>query len=198
MALSPVSLADVRQAAETLSQPGCFLAFTHGDPVLSNLVEVRGRLRLVDFEAASFGHALVEGVNPRLLFPTSGLNFVHRIPKVVWRHAESAYRSLLAEHCPQATDDTVFGSAVAAACTRWTLAFCQRWLDLALHSDGPRVARLRQVVLTRLELFVQTTEEFHSLCALGEAFAAFLADLRSQWSQDLDVLSSYPAFQHGG
>jgi len=42
--LSRAALKDVEQAANILSNPGAFSAFTHGDPVFSNIIESQGAL----------------------------------------------------------------------------------------------------------------------------------------------------------
>ena len=195
--LSPAALADVQQAAEILSQPGVFFAFTHGDPVFSNVIETLGRLRLIDFESARFRHALWEGAYPRMLFPTSGLNYVYRIPETTWRQAELVYRSVLSQHCPAAMDDTTYGLAMTAACACWALALCQGPLSLqtAIVSTAPWVNELRQRMVARLELFVLTTQEFASLEALGDGFATLLADVQSRWPAEAGELPFYPVFQ---
>lgn len=68
----PSALRDIQEAAENLSQPGDFTAFTHGDPVFGNIITKQDRWYLIDFEAARLRHALYEGVYPLMLFPTSG------------------------------------------------------------------------------------------------------------------------------
>ena len=194
--LSQAALKDVEQAADILSNPGVFSAFTHGDPVFSNIIEWQGRWRLIDYEGSRFGHALWEGVNPRLYFPTSGLIHVFRIPESAWRKAEEAYRNTFSKYCPSALDDAIYGSALTAACAGWTLTWCQGHLSLeaAVTSNEPWVNQLRQRILARFDIFILTSKEFQSLTALGEEFEKLITDLRSQWTPEADQLPFYPAF----
>ena len=93
--LPPAALDDIQEAAAKLSHPNNFSAFTHGDPVFSNIIDWQGHWRFIDFEAARFRNALLEGIYPRLFFPTSGLSYVMRIPEDIWRQSEAAYRTVL-------------------------------------------------------------------------------------------------------
>jgi hypothetical protein len=194
--LSQAALKDVEQAADILSNPSAFSAFTHGDAVFSNIIEWQGRWRLIDFEGSRFGHALWEGVNPRLYFPTSGLVHVFRIPEPAWRKAEEAYRNTFSKYCPSAFDDAIYSSAITAACAGWTLTWCQGHLSLetAVTSNEPWVNQLRQRILARFDMFILTSKEFQSLNALGEAFEKLTTNLRSQWTPEADHLPFYPAF----
>lgn len=195
--LSQAALRDVEQAADVLSNPGVFSAFTHGDPVFNNIIKWQGHWRLIDFEGAHFGHALWEGVNPRLYFPTSGLLNVFRIPEPAWRKAEGAYRNTFSKYCPSASDDASYGSALTAACAGWALTWCQGHLslDTAVTSNQPWVNQLRQRLLARFDIFILTSKEFQSLIGLGEVFEKLTIDLRSQWAPEADHLPCYPAFQ---
>lgn len=192
----PVALRDIQEAASILSQPGEFTAFTHGDPVFSNIINHQGHWRLIDFEAARLRHALYEGAYLRMLFPTSGLLYVNRIPESIWHPAEAAYRATLSEYLPAAKDISCYGSAITAACAFWILSFCGSWLERAMggESDPGRLSHIRQCIIARCELFVATTQEFQSMVNLGEFIASLTDELRSQWPQSDCELPLYPAF----
>ncbi len=192
----PAPLRDIQVAADLLSQPGDFTAFTHGDPVFSNIINHQGHWRLIDFEAARLRHALYEGAYIRMLFPTSGLLYVQRIPESIWRQAEAAYRATLSEFLPAAKDTSRYGSATTAACAFWILSFCGNWLERAMggESDPSRLSHIRRCIIARCEIFVATTQEFQSMGSLGEFIACLTDQLRSQWPQADCELSLYPAF----
>lgn len=195
--LSQAAIKDVEQTANVLSNPGVFSAFMHGDPVFNNILKWQQRWRLIDFEGAHFGHALWEGSNLRMYFPTSGLLNVFRIPEPAWRKAEDAYRNTFSQYCSSAADDESYGLALTAACAGWVLTWCQGHLSLeiAMTSNQPWANQLRQRLLARFDIFVLTSKEFHSLVGLGEVFENITTNLRSQWASEADHLPFYPAFQ---
>jgi len=188
---------DIRNAAGILSQPGKFLTYTHGDPVFSNIIDWQGSWWLIDFEAARFRHALLEGIYPRMFFPTSGLKYVLRIPEETWRQTEAAYRQTLSQYCDAARDDADYGTALTAACAFWALEFCQRWLEKALVGDAPAVMlkRIRQCIVTHTETFVVTSREFQTMVRLGAVFEALGTKLGARWIEEDCDLPFYPAFR---
>lgn len=194
--LPPSALEDIHEAAGKLSSPNNFSAFTHGDPVFSNIIDWQGRWRFIDFEAARFGNALLEGSYPRLFFPTSGLHDVMRIPEDVWRQSESAYRTVLSQYLPVAKDDSLYGSALTAACVFWVLVFSEQWLERAIIGNLPpeMLNRIRQCAIARFESFVIASREFQTLTNLGDFFEGLRAKLHSQWDEDACNLPLYPAF----
>ncbi len=195
-ALPPAARADLSAAAALLSEPGSFSTFTHGDPVFTNVIACQGRWRLIDFEAARFRHALLEGAFPRMLFPTSGLALVFRLPEVVWRQAEAAYRATLLHNVPIADLAASWGPGLAAACAFWVLSFCDLWLARALTGAGPadQLPHIRQCALARLELFIMTAREHESLLGLSAFCEALATDLRARWPAEDCQLPLYPAF----
>jgi tRNA A-37 threonylcarbamoyl transferase component Bud32 len=198
--IPPTADSEVRQAAEQLSQLAIFSALHHGDPIPSNTwLGDQDKFYFIDFEGAHFDHAILEAVGPRMMFPTCGLAFVNRIPEPIWRQTEAAYQAVLVQYCPEATDKILYGSAVTAACAKWALAFCERWLRAALDNELPgyQLKRVRQCAIARLEAFTQAAREFNSLPALGETFTGLLADLRLRWSSESQTLPPYPVFQEG-
>lgn len=196
ISVPPAALRDIQEAAELLSRPGDFVAFTHGDPVFSNIINHQSHWRLIDFEAARLRHALYEGAYLRMLFPTSGLLYVQRIPESIWRQAEATYRATLSEFLPAARDISRYGPATTAACAFWILSFCGSWLERAMggESDPERLSHIRRCIIARCESFVATTQEFQSMGSLGEFIASLTDRFRSQWPQTDCELPLYPAF----
>jgi hypothetical protein len=196
----PTAYVEVQQVADLLSLD-TFSVFHHGDPAPGNCwVDNSGGFYLFDFEGGSFDYALLEGVNPRMAFPTCGLALVNRIPETIWRRAESVYRAILVKNCPEAADESIYSLAMTAACAFWALAFCHRWLEWlerAIISEASqfKINRVRQCALNRFESFVLATKEFNSLPALGETFTQLVVDLRSRWPPEAQELPFYPAIQ---
>jgi len=188
---------DVRAAADKLTDPGDFSSFIHGDPVHSNILEQAGRWGIIDLEGGVFRHALIEGAYPRLVFPTTGLMYMQRLPDAVWRQSEAAYRAGLQPYIPAAADDAIFGAHMTAACAFWALVFCRRWLERALAGADPedRTLHLRRCVLLRCEQFCLTAHEFGQLPHLEKVFAALVTRLHSQWPEETYTMPLYPSFQ---
>ena len=192
----PAAMADIHQSAQILTNSVEFMTFTHGDAVFSNIIERGGQWYLIDFEVGSFRHALWEGIYPRLLFPTSGLKYVLNIPQPVWLQAEAAYREILTQYCPSASDDELYGQGMTSACTCGALAFCLTWLEQCIQGEGPpeMINRIRQVALHRFDTFILTADEFDNMPHLADFFGDVAQKLRVQWPVEAHTLPYYPAF----
>ena len=197
--LPPAALDEMQVVAEVLQQPGDCLTFMHGNAVPGLLAETNGRLRLQECEESGPRHALFEGVNPRMLFPTMALAFVRRFPEMVWRSAEAAYRAVLAPVSHTIADDASYASALTAASvframsgSLWNIPLSLQW---ALASnDHPHVDDVRRVRLARYDAFVQTATEFDCLPNLRRYFSDLASSLRQRWPNAADELPFYPAF----
>jgi hypothetical protein len=190
------ALNELWDAAEVLTRPGNLNVFTHGDPVGGNILGAGDLWRWIDFEAGRFQNGLIEGVYPRMMFPTSGLTRVMGVPEMVWRVAEAAYRSKLGEYIPEVKDEAVFGRSITAACAFWLLDTCAAWLSHALAGgfSAERVSRVRQCVIDRIERFIITSHEFHRMTRLCEEVEKLARRFRSQWPDADCELPFYPAF----
>lgn len=176
-----------------LDDPGPFCAYLHSDPCPDNCHWVGPDLRLLDFEGGTYGHALLEGVYPRIHFPTCWC--VSRLPDEVMRNAEEAYRAALLKGCPQAADDGVFGPAVVGTCAYWAFTRLVNSLPGILEEDRPTdLGTARQRIILRFELSASAADEFGCLKAIGETAHRVVTTLRSRW-QDAGEMPYYPAFQ---
>jgi hypothetical protein len=138
---------------EELNAPGPFLALSHGDAESNNiLVRESGPAdaRLIDFEAAGYGHALIDAVC--LHVPGPGWISVGD-PGAVG--LADQYRRALARGVPEAQDDRRYGFALAAACMSWALLRLHRFAVLDTRAPGDH-SRL-QLVET-LESAARTAE----------------------------------------
>jgi hypothetical protein len=177
---------------DELSAPGPFLALSHGDAESNNiLVRESGPAdaRLIDFEAASYAHALLDAVG--LHVPGPGWITVGD-PAAAGLAGE--YRRALARGVPEAQDDRRYGFALTAACMSWVLVRLQRWAVLDTRAPGDH-SRL-QLVET-LESAARTAEAHRALPHLAGWARRTAAALRRRWPDaDLDLTdrARFPAY----
>lgn len=185
-----------------LNEPGPFHAYIHSDPCPDNCHWVGSDLRLLDFEGGKYAHALLDGVYPRIHFPTCWC--VNRLPDEVMRKAEGAYRSELIKGCPQAVEDSIFGPAIVGVCAYWAFTTFANSIPLILEEDRMSwfdskrgIATARQRIILRFELAAATAEEFGYLNAIGGTARRIVSRLRFLWG-DVGEMPYYPAFQPQG
>jgi Phosphotransferase enzyme family len=167
---------------DELHSPGPFLTLSNGDAESNNiLVHESGPAdaRLIDFEAAEYGHALLDAVC--LHVPGPRWISVGRDPGT--GGLAEHYRRALTRGVPEAQEDRLYGFALAAACTSWALLRLQRFAVLDARAPGDR-SRL-QLVET-LESAARTAEAHRTLPALTGWFRRAAEGLRHRWP-DADV-----------
>lgn len=171
----------------------------HGDPNPGLVAETAGRLRFFSHSVSGVFHALMDGVFIRMHFPNMGQAHVRRLPELVWRDTENAYRTSLAADCPAAAEDGSWGRNLTAASAfralRWTWG--NLGLEYMLTAKDARVNHLRQCNLLRYDLFVQTAAEFQLFPHFARHVADLAARLRERWPDAVEPLALYPAFAGG-
>lgn len=185
---------ELAELASAIQNPGPFMAFVQSDSCPDNCLYIGSSLYLLDFEGGEFSHALLEGVYGRIHFPTCWC--VYRLPEQIPLRMEAAYRTELVKGCPAATDDTLFYRAVVEACAYWLLK-SYFWVPLSkvLESDRMIIAASdRQRFLTRTDIFVQASEQFGHLEAVGATMRTLAAKLRARWPET-EEMAYYPAFR---
>jgi hypothetical protein len=177
---------------EAATRPGPFLTYIHGDPCPDNLFDLGDHDRLIDFEWGHFGHALLDAVYPRMLWPSCWC--ANRLPEAAITHLENGYRTALMQGCPAAQDDAAWETGLAAMCAL-TLVNRLGWdLPGALRADRTRgMATVRQRTLAQLQAFVTTAEAMHKLPALLGAAGRLLEVLQARWAET-PPLAYFPAF----
>jgi hypothetical protein len=184
---------DFETISAALTNPGSFLAYIHSDPCPDNVFYNGEQLRLIDFEFGHFGHALIDGVYGRMMFPTCWC--ANRLPPVLVSQMETTYRAELVKGCPEAQEDRVFETALMIGCGFWLLNSVGWFLDGALEQDREwGIATIRPRLLARLEAFSTTAAEFKQLSGLQGAASRLLDILRRRWP-DSQPLPLYPAFR---
>lgn len=185
-------LQELEMVRATIDRPGPFLTYIHGDPCPDNLFLVGDRAHLIDFEFGRFGHALIDGVYGRMMFPTCWC--ANRLPDTVLSRIESAYRAELVKGCPEAQDDRVFEAALVRVCAFWWLNTLGWHLEGALRDDRTwGIATVRSRLLARLEVFLTIAGARAELPAVGDMAERLLEVLRTRWPET-PRLPLYPAF----
>ena len=189
---------------KTLNEPGPLNAYIHSDPCPDNCHWVDSDLRLLDFETGKYAHTLIDGVYPRIHFPTCWC--VNRIPDEVVKKAEAAYRSELIKGCINAADDHIFYPAVIGACAAWAFTtFAYLMHDKAYQmdsmvkkdSDTGWLATGHQRAILRFDRVAAAAEEFGYFKAIGETARLLATALQFLWS-DVEEVTFFPAFQPAG
>ena len=184
---------DIAAICTMIAHPGDFLAYVHGDPCPDNVFYTDGRLRLIDFEFGTFGHALQDGVYGRMMFPTCWC--ANQIPATLLERMEQVYRAELVRGCPAAQDDRIFAIAQAHLCGYWLIHTLARLLERGLNEDVIwGIATLRPRITARLQSFITTTTTANQLPALRNTANALLDYLHTRWP-DTQPLALYPAFR---
>ncbi|MFE1932798.1 integrase core domain-containing protein [Streptomyces sp. NPDC059474] len=146
--------------------------------------------RLIDFEFASFTHALTDAVclyvpGPALLTvgdsTTTGL--------------ADHYRHALSHGIPEAEDDQRYGDGLAAACVSWALVRLQRLPLLDTRSPGDH-SRLQ--LIATLEAAAHTAQSHRALPHLTAWIRRIAAVLRRRWpdaDQDFIDPAGFPPYR---
>lgn len=169
---------------------------THGDPCPDNALIVDDGIRLIDYEFARPGHALLDGIYWRIGFPTCWC--AGRTPDDVAERIDEAYRAEIARAIPVARDDVAYRTEMAYVAAIWLFTRLSGGLDQALKDDtqwGIWSARGR--LLWYLELVVAMTAAADVLPGLNTAAESWLAELRRRWPE-ATPLGLYPAFAATG
>ena len=185
---------ELAELTAAIQNPGPFLTFIQRDSCPDNCLYSDSSLYLLDFEGGEFAHALLAGVYGRMHFPTCWC--VYRLPEHIPLLMEAAYRAELVKGCPAAADNTLFYRAVTEACAFWLLD-CYRQVPLSKILENDRIiiaASDRQRLLTRLDILVQTTEQFGHLEAIGATMRLVAAKLRALWPET-EEMEYYSAFR---
>jgi hypothetical protein len=178
-------------AVARVEAPGPFHALIHGDPCVDNSFFVGEELRLIDFEMARFGHALLDAVYVLSPFPTCSC--AGRLPDSLAFELLERYRLELARHTSAASDVVAFEHAVLDACEAW-LVYRLGWLLPQAESDERewRIGTTRARILSGLEQYELVARRYGAPRLLHFA-QPLLADLRGRWPESAP-LSLFPAF----
>ncbi len=164
-----------------------------GDTCPQNCRMADGGVRFVDFEHASFRHALLDAAALRFPFPACPC--WSRLPEDVGRRAEAAYRQELARTCPAVLDRASYAHGLTAACAAWTIVRAVRLPKLE-NADAPHPMGFsrRGQLLDTIDTTVGCAHHSRSLQSLASWLANLSQALRLRWPHIASVQPCYPAF----
>ncbi|HLO16461.1 MAG TPA: hypothetical protein VK206_16635 [Anaerolineales bacterium] len=183
---------EIESVTDVVTLPGSFLAYIHGDPCPDNLFDMGDHYRFIDFEWGHFGHALLDAIYPRMMWPSCWC--ANRLPEDMIAKMETSYRAELVKGCPEVQEDAVWELSLVQMCGMTLLNRLAWDLEIALQEDRKRgIASIRQRTLAQLETFVKIAENFKKLPALCGIASHLLSVLQRRWV-DMSRLPLYPAF----
>ncbi len=180
-------------------------ALTHCDAGVHNFLWIDPNVRLMDFEFASYGCALLDIVPARLGFPPSFRS--RRVPPQLVAQLEASYRAELGKAMPAAWEDDLFQNALVEACAHWALSriegIWRNYLKIVVEEGEERARETvgvsderlmvyRDKVYTYVSAFVSAAAEFERATALRKPIKELLGEFRKMWP-DVGPVDIYPA-----
>jgi len=184
---------EIRTIDQLALNPGPFTAYVHLDACPDNFFLKDDKLQIIDFECGRMGHALIDILYARMPFPTCWC--CNRLPKALVRKMEEGYRTALATTCFAARDKSRFYQELTMICGYWMLRNLHFLANLKeLKNRGWGIATTYPRVLSRLDAFIDASNEFGHLPALHNLAVQLREHLQSQWPK-AKPLPLYPAFR---
>lgn len=184
---------DINAMLRTLARPSPYLAMTNGDPCPANTRFTSGTLRFLDFEQATFQHALLDLVALHLPFPACPCWSV--LPEEATAPAIHAWRTAFATQHPAVLNDDEYFAGAAAACLAWAILRLVPWIRLdAADEPHPVGFTKRAQRIATIDAAVSVARRSGTLPALAEWFAAFSSALKDRWSGTPMMQTVAPAF----
>lgn len=184
--------ADIEAACALIREPGPFLCLTHGDAAPGNILFRDGNVRLVDFEASDFRHALADGSFACIRYLYSV--WARQVPADIRHRCLTAYRASLIPACPAAADDQLFGHGLVACSAAWLAAMCRHLTSVGDTDRKWGRATIRQRIAAMIDHFVPLAREHAAFEALGAAADDLGQRLSRRWPSEDLALQPYPAF----
>lgn len=173
----------LQAVAASLAEPDPFLAYTHGDACPENCCDDGTGLRLIDFEFGGFRHALLDGADWHMAFPTSP--HPQRLPLALADRLEAVYRQSLVRGCPEAGDEARFRRAVLDGCAYWTF----NWLRRPLTEAHPR---LRRRIASRTGAFVRLGAASARHRPLADVAVRIAEEIARRWPEEAEGIPVCP------
>lgn len=170
----------------------------HGDSCPDNYVPgafTEDMGKLVDFDVAQRGNAILEAACWHMPFPTGWR--VARVPPELLPQMDAGYRAELSVGLPQPLDTATFHKLLAAGCVYW-LVSCLTGKRFVEAEDerlaGPAFASVRERGLLWLDNAAATIAETGHFEGTGDVARELAARLRQRWEPVNDA-PLYPAFR---
>jgi len=184
---------DIDAMLLTLAPTAPYLAMTNGDPCPANTRFASGVLRFLDFEMATFHHALLDLTALHMPFPACPCWSL--MPDDAAAPAIQAWRDAFVRHHPGVLDDEEYFAGVAAACLARAIVRSLRWtrLDAADEPHPVGFTKRAQLVAT-IDAAVRVAQRSEALSALTAWFAVLSEALKVRWSTAPLPRTVFPAF----
>ncbi|HZJ66818.1 MAG TPA: hypothetical protein VFD36_25100 [Kofleriaceae bacterium] len=192
-----VADADIDEVSAQLADPGSWLALSSGDVAPQNCRLGDRSVRLLDFEDASYRHALLDVASLRL--PFCGAPCWSRLPVDVTDAMEDAARAELGRSCPEVLDPRTYATGMAVATAAWAVTRLVR-LPKLLARDEPHPMGFsrRGQLLDTIQLAIDAAAAAGTLDDLRSWFEQAAAALRRVWPGLPPRQPLYPAFRSDG
>jgi hypothetical protein len=186
--------ADIDELTARLAEPGPLLALSSGDVAPQNCRLSNGSVRLLDFEDASYRHALLDAAHLRL--PFCGAPCWSRLPVDVTDAMEAAFRSELGRRCPAVLDPRTYATGMAVATAAWAVTRLVR-LPKLLARDEPHPMGFsrRGQLLDTIQCAIDAAASSGILTGLRAWFEQAPFALRRIWPDLPHEQPLYPAFR---
>ena len=189
-----VADADIEELNARLAEPGPLLALSSGDVAPQNCRLEDRSLRLLDFEEASYRHALLDVASLRL--PFCGAPCWSRLPVEVTDAMEGAVRAELGRSCPEVLDARTYATGMAVATAAWAVTRLVR-LPKLLAEDEPHPMGFsrRGQLLDTIQCAIDAAAVAGALDDLRSWFEQAAVALRRIWPGLPPQQQLYPAFR---
>lgn len=189
--MPPLPSEEITAIQAAIADPGPFFCLIHRDPCPDNVLLVGGQARLVDFEFAHYGHALVDAAYVAMGFPSCWC--AGTVPDDVAAQFLATYRRAAAA-MPVMADERAFGRAFALVAGGWLLQRLGWLYGLATSEDAPwGIATRRARVLNDLNAFIGIAGRAQALPGLVAAMSDLRRSLAQTWPET-EPLRPYQAF----
>jgi len=212
------AFSELKTLVDFLKSSNRFHGLTHGDlyPVNVYHSTSKSKVYVFDYEFGHFQHVLVDGFQIRVYLDMWA--DVSRFPDDVVQEMERAYRSELANACPEAHDDTWFYRRLIEACVYETIRCIYRFFEPPINvfsniiNDRPAgdyealrtdpnynhwgLPAVRRRVFYRLGMLAQLTEEYGYLQTLGATAKNIQDKFSAIWPPEVQEMPLFPAFHH--
>jgi thiamine kinase-like enzyme len=195
--------AELREVAAAIHESQLFRALCHCDAGMHNVLWMGdGEVRLLDFEFATYQHALTDIVCARMAYPPAYHGYP--VPPTLVTQLENVYRAELAHGIPAANDDKLFYDGVVQTCAQWMFSelaglwrayFKQSFEQGDTDTKIPpkRMAALRSKLIVYLRAFVGVAGEFDRMPAVRWTLERVIETLLSHW-ESVEPMPYFPAF----
>src|SRR5262245_7320471 len=188
--------ADIDEVSARLADPGPLLALSSGDVAPQNCRLENRSVRLLDFEDASYRHALLDVASLRL--PFCGAPCWSRLPVEVTDAMEAAARAELGRSCPDVLDPRTYATGMSVATAAWAVTRLVR-LPKLLARDEPHPMGFsrRGQLLDTIQCAIDAAASADILVDLRSWFEHTAVALRRIWPGLPARQQLYPAFRDG-